>query len=423
MDREALRSRLEIPYENLQAINQVLLNPDERVINDLLDMVLRYGTPEEINAQARQAGELSALLERLRRVRPDYLADLEWLDEQRWRNHFISLDEYRHKVLGAAADQSDFQRRSPVNLAISACHFFPWFMQMARQAIQNGDIMPGQFLHVRNMKEQIADGDLLAFAVAMQIIGASAATLLDQRGSDGANLHLGGPDTLLGYYGGVGMPNQYPLLWLDEYLHYYTQYGLRQVLNVNPGTVLLGYLLHRLGLEVEFRISLFLGHDNPYAALWALLTARLLARPDGSTPLVSLTWSGSTASQTIELSASFRQGLGLEQLVQFEQHVTETWKGLVVQPYNRRSDLLALAECVDNLTAMHEGGDPEFEATRERPSNAFDYTRTKSEIISSGDWETLTVSFFDRFEALNRTAWALTERGIPFTAARRLHHR
>jgi len=423
MDREVLRNRLEIPNDNLQAINQVLLDPNEQVINDLLDVVLRYGTPEEINAQARQVGELSALLDRLRLVRPDYLADLEWLDEQRWRNRFISLDDYRRKVLGEAATQMDFQRRPPVNLGISACQFFPWFMQMAQQAILNGDIMPGQYLHVRNMKEQAADGDLLAFAAAMQIIGASYAELLDQRGADGANLHLGGPNTLMGYYGGVGMPNQYPLLWLDEYLHYYTRYGIRQVLNINPGTVFLGYLLHRLGLEVEFKISLFLGNDNPYAVLWALLTARLLARPDGTTPLVSLTWSDSTANQTIELSASFRKGLGLEHLVQFEQHVTEAWKGLVIQPYNRRRDLLALAECMDNLTAMHEGGDPELEATREQPSNAFDYSRSKDEIIASGDWEALTGGFFDRFEALNHTAWALTERGIPFTAARRLHHR
>jgi hypothetical protein len=28
-----------------------------------------------------------------------------------------------------------------------------------------------------------------------------------------------------------------------------------QVLNVNNGTVLLGYLLHRIGVDIEFKIS------------------------------------------------------------------------------------------------------------------------------------------------------------------------
>ena len=93
---------------------------------------------------------------------------------------------------------------------------------------------------------------------------------LDTKGTDGANVHLGGPATITGYFGGVGQPNQYPLKWLDEYLYYYTTYGVKQVLNVNPGTILLGYLLHRIGVDIEFKISVFVGNDNPYAGLWTL---------------------------------------------------------------------------------------------------------------------------------------------------------
>jgi hypothetical protein len=36
----------------------------------------------------------------------------------------------------------------------------------------------------------------------------------------------------------------YPYKWIDEYLYYYTNYGVRQVLNINGGTVLAAPLLH-----------------------------------------------------------------------------------------------------------------------------------------------------------------------------------
>ena len=294
-------------------------------------------------------------------------------------------------------------------------------MDIARRAVAQGEIMPGRFVRVRIMKEQEADGDLPAFAAAMQIIGASWVEQLDTRGSDGSNLHLGGPDTLIGYYGGVGQPNRHALQWLDEYLYYHTRYGVRQVLNVNSGTVLLGYLLHRLGVEIEFKISVTLGNDNPYSALWTLATARLFARDDGTTPLVGLNWSNSTDNETIEISAQSRRALSLEELVRFEHHVTETWKGLVIQPYNRRADILDLAHKVPNLSAKHEGGEPEIEQSRARPSEIQDYYRQKDEILASGDWDHLTLNFQDKFESLNRTARALTENGLAFVAARNLH--
>src|SRR5208337_4234964 len=120
--------------------------------------------------------------------------------------------------------------------------------------------------------------DLLAGMAAMQIIGASYVDTLDTKGTDGSNVHLGGPDTITGYFGGVGQPNDHPYRWLEEYLHYYTAYGVRQVLNLNGGTVLVGYLLHKLGIDMEFKISVFMGNDNPFNILWTLLTAKLFAR-------------------------------------------------------------------------------------------------------------------------------------------------
>ena len=74
-----LRERLAIPSARLDDLNALLLDPGSRVVNDVLDVVARYGTPEEINRKARAAGELPALLDRVRAAHPAYLADLEWL--------------------------------------------------------------------------------------------------------------------------------------------------------------------------------------------------------------------------------------------------------------------------------------------------------------------------------------------------------
>ena len=55
------RTRLSISASHLDELNALLLDPDSRVINAFLDIVARYGTPEEINRQAREARELAEL--------------------------------------------------------------------------------------------------------------------------------------------------------------------------------------------------------------------------------------------------------------------------------------------------------------------------------------------------------------------------
>jgi hypothetical protein len=123
----------------------------------------------------------------------------------------------------------------------------------------------------------------------------------------------------------------------------------------------------------------------------------------------------------MEITAQFRKALGFEEVVRFEHHITETWKSIVRQPYNRRTELVEIADHVANISAKHEGGDPEIDSTRSHPSDILDYFRDKSEIIASGDWDHLTLNFLDKFEATNRTAWALTEKGLSFVAAQKLH--
>jgi len=417
-----LRHRLRISEERLSEINALLLDPHTQVINDFLAVVEKYGTPEEINRRAAEARRLDNLLARLREIHSPYLADLEWLSEQRDRGAFISVADYRRQVLGDRADTMTFKDDFAVTLEISALQYFPFLITEARQAIARRELMPGRYIRVRKMKEQEADnGDILAVAAAMQIIGASYVETLDTKGTDGSNIHLGGPATITGYFGGVGQPNHYPLKWLDEFLYYYTTYGIRQVLNINPGTVLLGYFLHKLGVDIEFKISVFMGNDNPYAALWTLIGARLFGRDDGSTSLIGFNWSNSVNNQTIELTAQVRRALGLEEIVRFEHHITETWKSIVRQPYDRTAELVELAGQVANISAKHEGGIPEVDSAREHPSDILDYFRDKAEIIASGDWAALERNYLDKHDAVNRTARALTEHGLSFIAAQNLH--
>jgi hypothetical protein len=278
------------------------------------------------------------------------------------------------------------------------------------------------------MKEQEEDGDLLAMAAAMQIIGATYVETLDTKGTapgpDGnpINVHLGGPATITGYFGGIGQPNDLALKWIDEYLYYYTNYGVKQVLNINLGTILLGYFLHKLGINNEFKISVFVGNDNPYSCFWTLLAAKLFAREDGTSPLIGFNLANSVNNQTIELSAYVRNDFGFEDVVRLEHHVIETWKSIVRQPYDRRSELVELATRVKNISAKHEGGNVETEQTRDHPSDILDYFRPKEDITKANDWDALRTNYFDRQEAINTTARILTENGIPFIAAQHLHH-
>jgi len=415
--------RLEIPVARLDEVNALLLDPGNPVIRSFLEIVARHGTPEEINRKAAKSRQLDSLMARLRKVDSPYVADLQWLIEQRDRGAFISEAEYRRAVLGERADEMAFDEGLAVTLEISALQYFPFLIVEARQAIAEQELMPGRYIRVRKMKEQVGDGDILAVAAAMQIIGASYVETLDTKGTDGANVHLGGPETITGYFGGVGEPNDYALKWLDEFLYYYTEYGIRQVLNVNPGTVLLGYLLHKLGIDNEFKISVFMGNDNPYAALWTLIGAKLFAREDSTSPLVGFNWSNSVNNETIEITAEVRKGLGFEDIIRFEHHITETWKSIVRQPYNRRGELVGIADNVANISAKHEGGDPEIDCVREHPSDILDYFRDKAEIEAAGDMPHLLRNYLDKHDAVNATARALTENGLAFVAARNLHHR
>ena len=314
MDKN-LRSLLAIPHDRLDSINAVLLDPDSRVMNAFLAVVAKYGTPQEINRKHREARKLENLLEKVQAAAPQYIQDLEWLIEQRDHGVFIPVADYRRKVLGPKADGMKFKDESAVTLEVSALQYFPWIRRMIERAIKDGTLVPGRFIAVRKMKESEADGDLPAIVAAMDIIGASFVETLDTKGTDGSNPHLGGPETITGYFGGIGQPNEHALMWLDEFLYYYTKFGVQHVLNFNAGTILLSFLLYRLGVDIQFKISVFFGSDNAYHAFWIMLAAKLFSRDDGSSPLIGFNWSNSINNETMELTAQFRRVLeSLERL-------------------------------------------------------------------------------------------------------------
>ena len=416
-----LRTLLQIPASRLEAVNSVLLDPNSRVMNDFLAVVAKYGTPDEINRKHVESRKMENLFKQVKAKSPEYIKDLNWLIEQRDRGTFIPVADYRQNILGEAAKKTKFKDEFAVTLEVSALQYFPWIRVMAEQAIANKTLVPGRFIAVRNMKESEADGDLPAIVAALDIIGASFVETLDTKGTDGSNPHLGGPATITGYFGGIGQPNEHALMWLDEFLYYYTNYGVQHVLNFNAGTILLGFMLYKLGVNIQFKISVFFGSDNPYHALWIMMMAKLYSREDGSSPVIGFNWSNSINNQTMELTADFRKELGFEKVIRFEHHITEPQKSIVIQPYNRRDELIQVADHVANIAAKHEGGDPEVDVTRAHLSDLLDYFREKNEVIASGDWDNLRINYLDKVDACNRTARALTENGLSFIAARNLH--
>ena len=130
-----LRERLRISSLQLEEINELFLDPDNEAIRALLDVVTKYGTPEEINHKAREARKLENLMARLKEMDSPYLTDVKWLIEQRDAGSFITEDGYRKKVLGDKADSMQFKDDYAVTLEISAAQYFPWLRLEAEKAI------------------------------------------------------------------------------------------------------------------------------------------------------------------------------------------------------------------------------------------------------------------------------------------------
>jgi len=186
-----LIDKLKISDENLKTINDFLLNPENPLIKSIIEIINKFGTPEEINAKAKEAGKLENLMKRLKEKNSSYYADLEWLIEQKEKGAFIKLEDYYKKILGDKYESTKMKEDYAITLELSALQFFPFFMKEAKYAIEHQELMPGRYIKVRNMKEQVEDGQLLATSCAMKVIGSSYVETLDTKGTDGSNVHLG----------------------------------------------------------------------------------------------------------------------------------------------------------------------------------------------------------------------------------------
>ena len=409
----------ELNAAGFDTVSGFLRDGNNPLTSAVRDSVAKFGTPEEINAKATAARDLGTIKHKLREMNSPYLADLEWLENQRDQGAFVKMADYEKSLVPAGQKPTGTQ----VTLEISACQYFPWLMDQARHCIKHGELMPGRIIRVRNMKESEEDnGDLLAMNAAVQIIGVTMVETLSTNGLDGSNVHLGGAETITGYFGGIGMPNRHPVKWLEEYLYYYTRYGTTQALNISPGQLMVGYLLNQIGVDNEFKVSVFYGgSDSAFGVFHTLAMASLMSRPGGRSPLIGLNLNNSANLETIKSIADLRGRLGMTDTVRIEHHVTEAYKSIVTQPYCRRDDLVEAAHTVTNIAAKHEGGDPEVESTRDHPSDIMDYFVPKSDAVSSGLMSAFQRNYMDKHNAMQRTARRLIEQGVGVTAAANLH--
>ena len=76
------RDKLIIDEKRIKEINSFLKNPNNKLVNDFFKIVEKYGTPEEINKKAKEAGKVEYLIGKLKEKNSPFVKDLEWLIEQ-----------------------------------------------------------------------------------------------------------------------------------------------------------------------------------------------------------------------------------------------------------------------------------------------------------------------------------------------------
>jgi len=159
----------------------------------------------------------------------------------------------------------------------------------------------------------------------------------------------------------------------------------------------------------------------PALVLLLLIAARLLGGAQGGTSLSGINLANSVDADTIRAAAAARGALGLEGAVRFEHHVTEAYRSIVRQPYERRTEIVEIAAEVPNIAAEHEGGDPEVEAGRKHRSDILDYFISRNVIEAAGAMPALERNYLDKHEALNHTARDLVKAGVGLRPASLLH--
>ena len=70
-----LREKVKISEKHLEEINAFLLDPNNKLVNDLLDVIEKYGGVDEINRKGEEAGKLDTILGKLREKKSPYMKD------------------------------------------------------------------------------------------------------------------------------------------------------------------------------------------------------------------------------------------------------------------------------------------------------------------------------------------------------------
>ena len=241
---------------DLGVINQFnawINDPRNKYIRQIRSLLNKYGTVDEINAMAHEAQKLSTRMSRLEALgAADYIEQIKWLEHQRDTGAFVSIEEFRQNVLGEAYKKTYFPETNAVTLEISSLNYFDWLMEAAHQALEQRTLLPTRYIVIRPLRdvELARPGELIAIDAALDVIGATHCIQMDTTGKNtGANNHAQSTDTMIGWLGGSGMPNEHVLMWIDELLYYYTTYGVDHILNVTPGTMLAMSLLYKMGHE------------------------------------------------------------------------------------------------------------------------------------------------------------------------------
>ena len=95
-----LKQQLKISENRLTEINDLLTDPNNETIGRIIEIVEKYGGPAEINRKAAEAKKFENLMARLKEINSPYVADLDWLAEQRDKKAFVSMADYYDRVLG-----------------------------------------------------------------------------------------------------------------------------------------------------------------------------------------------------------------------------------------------------------------------------------------------------------------------------------
>ena len=117
---DSLRELLKISEDRLHEVNNLLTDPANETVDQILAIIDKYGGPEEINRKAAEAGNVENLMARLKEIKSPYVAEVEWLAEQRDQEAFVSMADYYDRIVGDGGAGAAINQDNAVTLEISA---------------------------------------------------------------------------------------------------------------------------------------------------------------------------------------------------------------------------------------------------------------------------------------------------------------